>query len=164
MGIPLLLVATTFSSFGTGTLRPVLTSLITKATDRGEQGVVLGLTQSLNSIAAILAPIAGGFLIGAGISRSLGRGGRRRRPGGTVWWANDSASAAPGRTARAQNLIIASGVGRSGRKRAQGLGATVVPPGREEAVDQIVEPGAPPQRDQDEVERIGQGPGSQRCG
>ncbi len=65
-GIPLLLVATTLSSFGTGTLRPVLTSLITKATDRGEQGVVLGLAQSLNSIAAILAPIAGGFLIGEG--------------------------------------------------------------------------------------------------
>jgi MFS family permease len=65
-GIPLLLVATTFASFGTGTLRPVLTSLITKATDRGEQGVVLGLAQSLNSIAAILAPIAGGFLIGQG--------------------------------------------------------------------------------------------------
>jgi len=65
-GLPLLLVATTFSSFGTGTLRPVLTSLITKAADRGEQGVVLGLTQSLNSTAAIVAPIAGGFLIGQG--------------------------------------------------------------------------------------------------
>jgi DHA1 family tetracycline resistance protein-like MFS transporter len=65
-GLPLLLVATTFSSFGTGTLRPVLTSLITKAADRSEQGVVLGLTQSLNSTAAIVAPIAGGFLIGQG--------------------------------------------------------------------------------------------------
>ncbi len=64
--IPLLLVATTFSSFGTGTLRPVLTSLITKSTDRAEQGVVLGLAQSLNSVAAILAPIAAGFLIGRG--------------------------------------------------------------------------------------------------
>ena len=65
-GIPLLLVATTFSSFGTGVLRPVLTSLITKAADRTEQGVVLGLTQSLNSTAAIVAPVLGGFLIGQG--------------------------------------------------------------------------------------------------
>jgi MFS transporter, DHA1 family, tetracycline resistance protein len=64
--LPLLLVATTFASFGTGVLRPVLTSLITKIADRREQGVVLGLAQSLNSVAAILAPIAGGLLIGSG--------------------------------------------------------------------------------------------------
>jgi len=65
-GIPLLLVATTFASFGTGTLRPVLTSLITRATARTEQGVVLGLAQSLNSVAAIVAPIVAGLLIGRG--------------------------------------------------------------------------------------------------
>ncbi len=61
--IPLLLVATAVSSSGTGVVRPVLTSLITQKAGRSEQGVVLGLTQSLNSIAAIIAPAAGGFLI-----------------------------------------------------------------------------------------------------
>jgi DHA1 family tetracycline resistance protein-like MFS transporter len=61
--IPLLLVATAVSSSGTGVVRPVLTSLITQKAGRSEQGVVLGLTQSLNSIAAIIAPAVGGFLI-----------------------------------------------------------------------------------------------------
>jgi MFS family permease len=53
-------------AFGTGILRPTLTSLITRAVDRGEQGVVLGLTQSLYSIGSIAAPLAAGMLIGRG--------------------------------------------------------------------------------------------------
>ena len=61
--IPLLLVVTAVSSSGTGVIRPALTSLITQRADRSEQGVVLGLTQSLNSIAAIVAPAIGGLLI-----------------------------------------------------------------------------------------------------
>jgi MFS family permease len=47
-------------------VRPTLTSLITQATPREEQGVVLGLTQSLNSVALIIAPPLGGFLIERG--------------------------------------------------------------------------------------------------
>ena len=46
--------------------RPTLTSLITQATPREEQGVVLGLTQSLNSVALIIAPPLGGYLIEQG--------------------------------------------------------------------------------------------------
>ena len=61
--IPLLLVVTAVASSGTGVVRPALTSLITQRADRSEQGVVLGLTQSLNSIAAIVAPAIGGLLI-----------------------------------------------------------------------------------------------------
>jgi MFS transporter, DHA1 family, tetracycline resistance protein len=61
--IPLLLVVTAVSSSGTGAVRPVLTSLITQKAGRSEQGVVLGLTQSLNSISAIVAPAIGGLLI-----------------------------------------------------------------------------------------------------
>lgn len=61
--IPVLLVAAGLSSSGTGAVRPVLTSLITQKADRSEQGVVLGLTQSLNSISAIVAPAIGGLLI-----------------------------------------------------------------------------------------------------
>jgi DHA1 family tetracycline resistance protein-like MFS transporter len=61
--IPLLLVATAVSSSGTGVIRPALTSLITQKAARSEQGVVLGLTQSLNSISAIVAPAIAGLLI-----------------------------------------------------------------------------------------------------
>ena len=61
--IPLLLVVTAVASSGIGIVRPVLTSLITQRADRSEQGVVLGLTQSLNSISAIVAPAIGGLLI-----------------------------------------------------------------------------------------------------
>jgi MFS family permease len=53
-------------AFGTGVLRPSLTSLVTRRVGRREQGVVLGLTQSLNSTASILAPLAAGYLIGIG--------------------------------------------------------------------------------------------------
>jgi multidrug resistance protein len=45
-------------------LRPALTSLITKQADRREQGVVIGLTQSITSIAQISAPPLAGFMIG----------------------------------------------------------------------------------------------------
>ncbi len=61
-GIPTLILATIVTSIG-GLVRPTLTALITHATSREEQGVVLGLTQSLNSIAQICAPPLGGFLI-----------------------------------------------------------------------------------------------------
>jgi MFS family permease len=63
---PMLLVVFTAVAFGTGVLRPALTSLVTRKVSRGEQGVVLGLTQSLNSISSILSPLVAGFLIGHG--------------------------------------------------------------------------------------------------
>lgn len=62
-GIPLLLVFTALASIGTGALRPALTSLITQNSHRSEQGTVLGLTQSLNSISQIVAPFIAGLLI-----------------------------------------------------------------------------------------------------
>lgn len=64
--IPTLLVAAAAISFGTGVLRPVLTSLITQRTGKAEQGTVLGLTQSLASVSQIVAPAVGGLLIGQG--------------------------------------------------------------------------------------------------
>jgi DHA1 family tetracycline resistance protein-like MFS transporter len=63
--LPLLLSAT-FASFGTGVLRPALTSLITQEVSRGEQGVVLGLNQSLLSVAQIVGPAIAGLLIDHG--------------------------------------------------------------------------------------------------
>jgi DHA1 family tetracycline resistance protein-like MFS transporter len=46
-----------------GALRPALTSLITQQADKREQGVVLGLTQSITSISQIIAPVIAGSLI-----------------------------------------------------------------------------------------------------
>ena len=65
-GVALLLVSASFAAFGTGVLRPALTSLITQQVSRGEQGVVLGLTQSLLSVAQIVAPAIAGALIDRG--------------------------------------------------------------------------------------------------
>lgn len=63
---PLIGVAT-LAAFGQGVLRPTLTSLITQNADRHEQGLVLGLTLSLMSIAQIAAPPLGGMLISVGL-------------------------------------------------------------------------------------------------
>jgi MFS family permease len=65
---PLIAVAT-LASFGQGVLRPTLTSLITQNASRDEQGLVLGLNQSLMSVAQVVAPPLGGFLIGHGLLR-----------------------------------------------------------------------------------------------
>lgn len=53
------------SSLGGAGLRPALTSLITQKAGRREQGVIIGLTQSLMSIAQITAPIIAGLMINA---------------------------------------------------------------------------------------------------
>ena len=58
---PLVLVAT-ISSFGTRP-GPSLTSLVSQNAGRHEQGLVLGLTQSINSLAQALAPGLAGLLI-----------------------------------------------------------------------------------------------------
>jgi MFS family permease len=62
----LLAAAGTAAAFGNGAIRPALTSLITQEAGPQEQGVVLGLTQSLMSAASIVAPIVAGLLIGHG--------------------------------------------------------------------------------------------------
>lgn len=58
-----LFLAITIFTCGHALLRPSLTSLISQQADRSEQGIVLGLTQALNSFAQIVAPVLGGFLI-----------------------------------------------------------------------------------------------------
>ena len=60
-----LLCVSTVSSLGGAGLRPALTSIITQKAGRREQGVIIGLTQSLMSIAQITAPIISGLLINA---------------------------------------------------------------------------------------------------
>jgi MFS family permease len=58
-----LVLTSVIAGFGNGVLRPAVTSLITQKAGRHEQGVVLGLTQSLTSLASIVAPILAGVLI-----------------------------------------------------------------------------------------------------
>lgn len=69
--LPVLIAATVVTSIG-GLVRPTLTSLITQATSRDEQGAVLGLTQSLTSVAQICAPPLAGFLIQRGLLTGWG--------------------------------------------------------------------------------------------
>jgi MFS transporter, DHA1 family, tetracycline resistance protein len=59
-----LLAASTVNSYS-GVLRPAVTSLITQQAGKREQGVVLGLTQSITSISQIIAPVIAGALIDA---------------------------------------------------------------------------------------------------
>jgi MFS transporter, DHA1 family, tetracycline resistance protein len=66
-----LMVATTVCAIG-GLVRPALTSLITQAAPRDQQGVVLGLTQSLTSLAQIAGPLLAGFLIEHGVLTGWG--------------------------------------------------------------------------------------------
>src|SRR5215471_18095565 len=69
--LPMLIAATVVTAIGT-LVRPTLTSLITQAASREEQGVVLGLTQSLTSVAQIAAPPLGGYLIERGLLTGWG--------------------------------------------------------------------------------------------
>ncbi len=66
-----LILASTVAAIG-GLVRPTLTSMITQATPREEQGVVLGLTQSLTSVSQITAPPIGTWLIGQDLLTSWG--------------------------------------------------------------------------------------------
>ena len=54
-----------FTSFGGGVLRPVLISEIAEQVNPRERGQVIGVNQSIQSLAQIVAPIAGTALIGA---------------------------------------------------------------------------------------------------
>lgn len=48
-------------SYGTGTFQPTILSLISEVTSESEQGITLGLNQSLSSFARVLGPLWGGF-------------------------------------------------------------------------------------------------------
>jgi MFS transporter, DHA1 family, tetracycline resistance protein len=66
-GIPLLVVAIVISGFGVAVTRPSLTTVITKSVSRDDQGVALGLSQSLASFANIVGPLTAGALIDRGL-------------------------------------------------------------------------------------------------
>jgi len=58
-----LVVGATISTFGHGVLRPVLTSRITQVVGRHEQGVAIGISGSLGSVAMALGPPTGGLML-----------------------------------------------------------------------------------------------------
>ena len=58
-----------FTSFGGGVLRPVLLSEIAGKVGARERGSVIGVTQSIQSVAQIIAPLIGTALIGAAMLR-----------------------------------------------------------------------------------------------
>jgi MFS transporter, DHA1 family, tetracycline resistance protein len=62
--VPEVIISATVATFGQGALRPALTAQITHQSGRDEQGLVLGISQSLMSVAQIVAPLITGFLIG----------------------------------------------------------------------------------------------------
>lgn len=64
--VPALFVVATLNSAGTGLIRSTLMGLISRKAGASEQGAVLGLSQSLNSLANVAGPALGGFLIGSG--------------------------------------------------------------------------------------------------
>jgi MFS transporter, DHA1 family, tetracycline resistance protein len=61
-----LLVTATVNGFGSGVLRPVLSSRISQMVGRYEQGVALGIAGSLSSLAMTLAPPSGGTMLDFG--------------------------------------------------------------------------------------------------
>lgn len=50
-----------FLSLGTGMLQPTLLSLISEVTSESEQGITLGVNQSLSALARMFGPLWGGF-------------------------------------------------------------------------------------------------------
>lgn len=62
----LLVGVTVLTVFGHGVLRPALSSLVTQNAGKHEQGVVLGISQSIASLSQIAAPVASGLLISHG--------------------------------------------------------------------------------------------------
>jgi MFS transporter, DHA1 family, tetracycline resistance protein len=61
-----LLVTATVNGFGSGVLRPVLSSRISQMVGRHEQGVALGIAGSLSSLAMTLGPPSGGAMLNQG--------------------------------------------------------------------------------------------------
>jgi MFS family permease len=64
--LPMLLVAIAVGALGSAVARPSLTTLLTRTVSDHEQGLALGINQSLGSIAMTCAPLVGGLLIQRG--------------------------------------------------------------------------------------------------
>ena len=61
-GTPMLLLATALLSLGMGFNNPSITALISRLSHADEQGSILGVSQSMASLARILGPVWGGYV------------------------------------------------------------------------------------------------------
>ena len=52
-----------FLAYGTGVTRPILISKLTNCVTQKDTATILGVNNSLTSIAQIITPVAGGFMI-----------------------------------------------------------------------------------------------------
>ncbi|MBU1117620.1 MFS transporter [Patescibacteria group bacterium] len=68
----LLLLVFTLFAFGGSFVRPILSADISRSVSRQEQGTILGVSSSLQSISQVLGPILGGFLLTNFTPNSLG--------------------------------------------------------------------------------------------
>ncbi len=59
----MLLVIILFSGFGSAVVRPSLTTLLTKSVGPHEQGAILGVSQSISSVAMIIGPVVATWMI-----------------------------------------------------------------------------------------------------
>lgn len=59
----LFIISITFFAFGNSATRPVLIGMISKKVSSKEQGAVLGITNSLASLAQIIGPLVGGYML-----------------------------------------------------------------------------------------------------
>ena len=64
--------ALTLFSFGFGILRPLLLGELSRNVSAKEQGTIMGLTNSLGSLAQIIGPFIGAFLINYFFAGSIG--------------------------------------------------------------------------------------------
>ncbi len=61
-GIKLLLIGVTFLAFGNSICGPIIAGLLSKLTPDTEQGNIMGVNQSVNSIAQLIGPLLGTFI------------------------------------------------------------------------------------------------------
>jgi MFS family permease len=62
-GVPVLLVSVFLGAIGSAVVRPSATTLLTKSVGRTEQGAILGVNQSMTTIAQVIGPLVAGWLI-----------------------------------------------------------------------------------------------------
>jgi DHA1 family tetracycline resistance protein-like MFS transporter len=60
---PFMLLAVLFFAAGTGLTRPLMMGDISRSVDEQEQGAIMGVAGSINSLGQIIGPLVGGFML-----------------------------------------------------------------------------------------------------
>ncbi len=61
----------TFFAFGSGVIRPLMMGDISRSVEKDKQGAILGISGSIHSVAQIIGPLVGGFLLTKFFSNSV---------------------------------------------------------------------------------------------